>query len=257
MEGFEGLITNEKLGWKSFSFRKNVDEEFQVPSHEIQSSFIHVPHFPQWKCEEAGTGNGNEEQSRERTKQSSFRVCPIFRLDCSPVSLALTLLEGNFPPFLPNIYGCCFSFSFSKPEFSLKNFSIFSSFARAELFFKALATNFLHFSLRSEQLVGLWAHDNHFRARILSKILTTLPFCLFILRFDRHFFFPFHTSQLIRWKMSKKTFPQLPHALALFLHLLDSLTLIKIFPIRKRKTFSFNKIILRCFCAIKSFACVC
>lgn len=166
MEGFEGLITNEKLGRKSFSFKKNVDEEFQVLSHEIQSSFIHsCPAFSSMKVRRGRNGEwkrGAESGTNGTIVLSRLSYILFWLFGC--LTRARTL-KGQFSSLPPLHLWLLFFIQLFQAWIFIEEFFHFL-FARAELFFKALATKLLHFSLRSEQLFGLWAHDNHFSARI-------------------------------------------------------------------------------------------
>lgn len=118
------LIRNDYIGEnrKNFSF---IAAKFLVLSLAylaIQSSFIHAPYFPQWKSWK----QAQEWKRREkllRTKQLAFRFCPIFQLGLFRLTRAH--IFGTYPfASLPraSFMFCCFSFSFSKPQFSLRKF---------------------------------------------------------------------------------------------------------------------------------------
>lgn len=140
--GFEGLVLTEH---NVFHSQKKPESSFERSSRfsfhsfmAIQSSFIHVPHFPEWifSCFREGERDGTSRDCLH------FAFALFFPFDCSFLSLPrIHLGAGLTPPTHPsNLYDRCFSFSFSKPNFSLRKISIFSFSPRKD-------ENFLHLQL--------------------------------------------------------------------------------------------------------------
>lgn len=187
------LIANEN--WEKFFFFFFFHSTRHKSSRSSQSSFINVPHFPQWKV-----FNWQAQEWKRKTfgnetllvsLLSYFFLWLFFYLTRAHTHTLWGKSFWGAHPLPSMFYGCCFSFSFSQPEFSLRKFFHFLFVARVERFFHCFRLTFVTLFTRTWMIArlrsALWAFsDENQRGK-----LTNFTFSPYHFASRLSLFFPF------------------------------------------------------------------